>query len=348
MPWDSTFLIRVPITSSDDTTPPSHTIVMSGCSVNSINLSHDGHSITFLAEVGETFTLYETNPTSEPKQVKGQKINWDLSTGDMGWNHGVSNTAAGEGGKVYTTWRKEGEGGIAVMVVGNEDDNKVWTWKELGMEGGCNPCCTHSGRVFVLGDNGGPTGIWEVLVEEGKGIERVKGLEDDHDIMREYITTFTKPIHVLFEGEMGDVHGYYYPPAGNNQGGSEGSDDVPSSPPPPMLVKCHGGPTSRTRTNFRLDVQFWTTRGFAVLDVDYSGSSGYGKTYRRRLNGNWGVIDYKDCLAGVKYCVKKGLADENRVAIDGGSAGGYTTLCALTFQGEGGGFTAGCSKYGIR
>mmetsp|Transcript_9989 Transcript_9989/g.20394 ORF Transcript_9989/g.20394 Transcript_9989/m.20394 type:complete len:283 (+) Transcript_9989:52-900(+) len=155
--------------------------------------------------------------------------------------------------------------------------------------------------------------------------------------MKVYRSDFTNPSHILFEGDEGPVHGYYYPPTPSSA----------SSDPPPMLVKCHGGPTSRTRTNFRLDIQFWTTRGFAVLDVDYSGSTGYGKTYRRRLLKKWGVLDYRDCLRGVEHAVERGMADKNRVAIDGGSAGGYTTLCALAFQGEGGGFTAGCSKYGI-
>jgi len=154
--------------------------------------------------------------------------------------------------------------------------------------------------------------------------------------MKGHFGNFTNPRHVVFNGSKGEVHAYYYPPVNGGDG-----------EPPPMLVKCHGGPTSRTSTNFRLDVQFWTTRNFAVLDVDYSGSTGYGRSYRERLKGSWGVLDYQDCLAGVAYAVKEGMADVRRVAIDGGSAGGYTTLCALAFQGEGGGFTAGCSKYGI-
>jgi hypothetical protein len=84
-----------------------------------------------------------------------------------------------------------------------------------------------------------------------------------------------------------------------------------------------------------------------VLDVDYSGSCGYGREYRNRLLGRWGVADLQDVIAGAAHCVGGGLADGKRVAIDGGSAGGYTTLCALAFQGEAGPFTAGCSKYGI-
>ena len=94
----------------------------------------------------------------------------------------------------------------------------------------------------------------------------------------------------------------------------------------------HGGPTSSTSTALNVRIQFWTSRGFAVLDVNYGGSTGYGRAYRQRLNGQWGVVDVDDCANGAKYLVEQGLVDPNRLAIRGGSAGGYTTLCALTFR----------------
>src|SRR3712207_9314061 len=93
----------------------------------------------------------------------------------------------------------------------------------------------------------------------------------------------------------------------------------------------HGGPTGNTRATLNLGIQYWTSRGIAVLDVNYGGSTGYGREYRQRLNGQWGVVDVEDCVNGAHYLVEQGLVDGNRLAIDGGSAGGYTTLCALTF-----------------
>ena len=106
----------------------------------------------------------------------------------------------------------------------------------------------------------------------------------------------------------------------------------------------HGGPTGATSTTLDLRIQFWTSRGFAVLDVDYRGSTGYGRAYRDRLAGAWGLADVEDCVNGARHLAAAGLVDGDRLAIRGGSAGGYTTLCALVFHDV---FKAGASFYGI-
>jgi len=113
---------------------------------------------------------------------------------------------------------------------------------------------------------------------------------------------------------------------------------------PPLLVESHGGPTGMTYSELDLEIQYWTSRGIAVLDVNYGGSTGYGRAYRQRLEGQWGIVDVDDCVNGARYLVERGLVDGNRLAITGGSAGGYTTLCALTFRDV---FKAGASHYGI-
>ena len=133
------------------------------------------------------------------------------------------------------------------------------------------------------------------------------------------------------------AHGFFYPPA-NSQ--FEGPDDAL----PPLIVKSHGGPTGQTSCSYEPKIQFWTSRGFAVLDVNYRGSTGFGTRYRRLLNGKWGIADVEDCVAGAQMLVEQGMVDGDRMAITGGSAGGYTTLCALTF---GDTFRAGASHYGI-
>lgn len=112
----------------------------------------------------------------------------------------------------------------------------------------------------------------------------------------------------------------------------------------PLLVKSHGGPTSSASSALDPRIQFWTSRGFAVADVNYSGSSGYGRAYRDRLESNWGIVDVEDCVVVARALAKQGLVDGDRLAISGGSAGGYTTLCALTFHDV---FAAGASHYGI-
>jgi dipeptidyl aminopeptidase/acylaminoacyl peptidase len=118
----------------------------------------------------------------------------------------------------------------------------------------------------------------------------------------------------------------------------------PADEKPPLLVMSHGGPTSATSSSLRYAIQYWTSRGIAVIDVNYGGSSGYGRAYRERLKGQWGIVDVDDCINGAAYLVQSGEVDGNRLTIRGGSAGGYTTLCALTFRNA---FKAGASHYGI-
>ena len=119
---------------------------------------------------------------------------------------------------------------------------------------------------------------------------------------------------------------------------------APAGELPPLMVISHGGPTSSTSAALSLSIQYWTSRGFAVLDVNYGGSTGYGRAYRQRLNGQWGIVDVQDCVNGARYLVQQGLADGQRLAIRGGSAGGYTTLSALAFTDT---FSVGASYFGI-
>jgi dipeptidyl aminopeptidase/acylaminoacyl peptidase len=145
-----------------------------------------------------------------------------------------------------------------------------------------------------------------------------------------------QPIEFPTEGGL-TAHGIYYPPANRDYA-------APAGERPPLLVLSHGGPTGASPTSLQFGIQFWTSRGFAVLDVNYGGSTGYGRAYRQRLNGAWGVVDVDDCANGARYLATQGWVDDQRLAIRGGSAGGYTTLAALTFRDV---FKAGASHFGI-
>ena len=133
------------------------------------------------------------------------------------------------------------------------------------------------------------------------------------------------------------AHAFFYPPRNHDY-------VAPPGERPPLLVISHGGPTGATSNTLNLGVQYWTSRGIAVLDVNYGGSTGYGREYRQRLEGQWGVVDVDDCVNGARYLVERGKVDGHRLIIRGGSAGGYTTLSALTFRDV---FKAGASYYGI-
>ena len=144
--------------------------------------------------------------------------------------------------------------------------------------------------------------------------------------------------HVTFPGADGaPTHALYYPPVNGDFVGPPGAA-------PPLIVQAHGGPTGQASSSFSLANQFWTSRGFALVDVDYGGSSGYGRAYRQRLNGRWGLVDVEDVIAVVRWLVGQGLADPRQVAIHGGSAGGFTVLAALARSDV---FKAGASFYGV-
>ena len=130
---------------------------------------------------------------------------------------------------------------------------------------------------------------------------------------------------------------FYYPPANKDYEGCDGEL-------PPILVKSHGGPTGATSTGLNVAFQYWTSRGFGVVDVNYGGSTGYGREDMKRLEQSWGVVDVDDCENAALCLVQRGKADPRKLAITGGSAGGYTTLCVLTFKDT---FSAGASHYGI-
>jgi dipeptidyl aminopeptidase/acylaminoacyl peptidase len=149
---------------------------------------------------------------------------------------------------------------------------------------------------------------------------------------------FSEPEAIEFPTSGGlKSHALFYPPKNKNF-------VAPAAERPPLLVISHGGPTSATTSALRLAVQYWTSRGIAVVDVNYGGSSGYGRAYRDRLKGQWGVVDVEDCINAARYLEKRGDVDGKRMAIRGGSAGGYTTLCALVFHDV---FAAGASYYGV-
>ena len=150
-----------------------------------------------------------------------------------------------------------------------------------------------------------------------------------------YLST---PEPIEFPTENGQTaHAFFYPPKNRDYA-------APPDERPPLIVGIHGGPTSASSSTLAFRTQFWTSRGFAVVDVNYGGSTGYGRAYRERLNGNWGIVDVDDCVNAARWLAGRGLVDAGRLCIHGGSAGGYTTLAALAFRDV---FKAGASYYGV-
>lgn len=187
--------------------------------------------------------------------------------------------------------------------------------------------------VLVAGSVTTPTCIVRVEVDRDE-LETVRTSMDSElpDAL------LSSPVSIEFPTEGGvTAHALYYAPTNPEY-------EAPVGELPPLIVESHGGPTDSANPSYSLEVQFWTSRGFAFVDVDYGGSTGFGRAYRERLNGSWGVVDLQDCVNAARYLVDEGKADPSRLLITGGSAGGYTTICALTFTDV---FAAGSSYFGI-
>jgi dipeptidyl aminopeptidase/acylaminoacyl peptidase len=183
---------------------------------------------------------------------------------------------------------------------------------------------------------GGPTPDGVVRANVTSGAHRV--VRSESPDMTVDAAMLSRPSHVTYPGYGGETaHAWYYAPRND-------SVEREAHRKPPLLLHAHGGPTSSTNIALNVAVQYWTSRGFAYLDVDYGGSTGYGRRYRDRLNEQWGVVDVGDCIAGAEYLVQQGEVDPDRLFIEGGSAGGYVVLCAMTFHDV---FSAGASLFGI-
>ena len=190
------------------------------------------------------------------------------------------------------------------------------------------------GRVaLVAGSPVQPLSLLEVNLEDGQ--INVLRVEYDEEPPPGY-TSLPETIEFPTAGDE-TAHAFFYPPVNPDY-------IAPGGDRPPMVVFCHGGPHSAASADLNLTTQYWTTRGIAVLDVNYGGSTGYGRHYRERLIGEWGVVDVDDCVNAVGYVVGRGDADAERVAISGGSAGGFTALASLAFRDV---FRAGASYFGV-
>ncbi len=183
--------------------------------------------------------------------------------------------------------------------------------------------------AFIAGASDKPSAI---VLLENEQLNIVK--ENMQKIEADYVSV---PEHITYPSENRESHAYLYLPKNKEYKGPKGEL-------PPLIVRSHGGPTANSGANLNLDVQYWTSRGFAFVDVNYAGSTGYGREYRHSLNRQWGIFDVQDCVNVAQYLANKGIVDKHKLAITGGSAGGYTTLAALVFSDT---FAVGASHYGV-
>lgn len=247
------------------------------------------------------------------------------------WVFGMSTWDFMPNGSIICAWTQNGLWHLGRLEV---EDGPLHTYdipfteiSNVSVQGATNSV------IFLGASPTDPGGVVRLDIETGQWeyLRRAGNVTIDPDTI-----SIARP--VSWTSEDGETaHGFYYPPVNPNFTAPEGEL-------PPLIVESHGGPTGATSSAFSMTRQFWTSRGFAILDVNYGGSTGYGRAYRARLNGKWGIVDVQDCVTGAETLADQGLVDPARLAIRGGSAGGFTTLAALTFSPA---FSAGVSSYGI-
>jgi dipeptidyl aminopeptidase/acylaminoacyl peptidase len=293
--------------------------------------SPDGADLVFVSDRSGWWNLYRfTLATGEVRPIAPRSTEF----GQPQWNFGMATYAFAGPERIVCTYAEAGLGHLGVIdsTTGSLHhlDTPFTQFASLRADG--------DQAAFIAGAPSHPASV--VVFDLSSGRYRI--LKKATDILDrtelridEYLTSVDPIEYPTSAGRT--AFGLFYRPCNPDYAAPDGEK-------PPLVVKCHGGPTSAASSTFNLGIQYWTSRGIAVLDVNYGGSSGFGRAYRDRLHLNWGVVDVDDCINGAKFLAGRGRVDANRMVISGGSAGGYTTLAALVFHDV---FSGGASYYGV-
>ena len=324
MPWDGTDLWVAQIQPDGSLSDPQHIAGGTDESIFQPEWSPDG-VLYFISDRTGWWNFYRWHPQGTVESVFTLEAEFGLPQ----WVFGMSTYGFADRDRILCTYTQNGIGHLATLDLTSRELAPIscpYT-SIAGLQ------VTHNQAAFVGGSATEPSAIvrFDLASQTFEVLQRASELAIDPS----YLST---PDAIEFPTENGlTAHALYYAPKNRDY-------TAPTEERPPLLVKSHGGPTASTSASLSLGIQYWTSRGFAVLDVNYGGSTGYGRAYRQRLNGQWGIVDVDDCVNGANYLAKQGNVDGDRLVIAGGSAGGYTTLCALTFHNT---FKAGASYYGV-
>ncbi|MEN3270126.1 S9 family peptidase [Pseudonocardia sp.] len=325
MPWDDTELVVRDLGTGEVT------VVAGGPgeSVAEPRWQPDG-SLWFISDRTDWWNLYRWVPDADIEPV----VRTDAEIGVPGWTFGSARFAVLADGRVVFARRRQGFDALAVRELDGSLVDLDLPFSAISAVRSTGP-----GTVAVVaGSPAAESGVFLVDV----ATSAVEPLRPPRDL-RVDPSMVSVPEAISFPsvdaaGERRTAHALFYPPTHEQFRGPDGEL-------PPLLVEIHGGPTSAAVPALSLPVQYWTSRGFAVVDVNYGGSTGYGRAYREQLLGEWGVVDVADCMAAAEWLAAQGRVDRNRMCIRGGSAGGYTTLAALARADTP--FAAGANYYGV-
>jgi dipeptidyl aminopeptidase/acylaminoacyl peptidase len=324
LPWDGTELV---VADLDDDGRPGTSRVVAGSPADWIaqpRWSPQG-VLHFAAEPDGWMNLFRLDG-DDPVERVTPPIEAEFAYPD--WVFGIANYAFAGDGSIVATGRSRGGDRLYRIDRGGSIVQVDVPWTEIGylaVDGGT--------AIFRAASPAEPWSIFELDLETGarRILRRSTSAEFDPEDV-----SISRLVEFPTSGDR-TAFGLYYEPHSRRFRG-------PAGHRPPLMVTSHGGPTAQASSGFSVLAQLFTSRGFAVLDVDYGGSTGHGRDYRKRLEGEWGIVDLGDCVAGASWLAAEGLVDGEQLAIRGGSASGYTTLCAVTFRDV---FSAGTSYFGI-
>jgi dipeptidyl aminopeptidase/acylaminoacyl peptidase len=321
MPWDTTYLYEVELDDHGQVSSRRVVVANPNESVIQPRYGADG-SLFFVSDRTDWWNLYRDSPTG-PVALYPTEAEF----GGPAWTFGLSNYAPLADGSLVASWQSPDGGRLGVL-----DSTGM---REIPLDWSIIGSLATDG-VDVVGLFASPVKPPAVVrIDLASGAETVLATSFVNAVDPAYLSV---PQSIEFATENGlTAHALYYAPKNRDFDGPEGEA-------PPLIVASHGGPTSSCSAALSYSTQYWTSRGFAVVDVNYGGSTGYGRRYRERLQGTWGIVDLDDCVNAARSLAESGRANPDALLIHGGSAGGYTTLCALTFRDA---FAAGASYFGV-
>lgn len=321
MPWDTTVLYEAELDAHGHVTSRRIVVANPNESVIQPRYGADG-SLIFVSDRTDWWNLYRDSPAGPVALFP-----MEAEFGHPAWVFGLADYEPLANGSLVATWQSPEGSRLGVL-----DSTGM---RELPLDWSIVGSLVTDG-VDVVGLFASPVKPPAVVrVDLNSGAETVFATSFVNTVDPAYLSV---PQSIEFATENGlTAHALYYAPANRDFEGPEGEA-------PPLIVSSHGGPTSSCSAALSYSTQYWTSRGFAFVDVNYGGSTGYGRRYRERLHGAWGIVDLDDCVNAARSLAETGRANPHALLIHGGSAGGYTTLCALTFRDV---FAAGASYFGV-
>ena len=320
MPWDRT---RLKIAALDDGRVSDVLTLIDDAKIAALEPSFVGSDLLAIADLGDWWNLHRWRG-AQRASVAPMEREW----GGPLWQLGGQSYDVNARGEIVARSSRAAVDEMGIVSVSGAYRRLNLPFQSFG-----EVAWRDDDTIVVFANAADDTGTL-IEINAASGQHRVLHQPSALPVPRAYLSL---PTAIEFPSKAGQAHAWFYPPTHPTYQGPAGAK-------PPLIVTIHGGPTAASKATLNLSRQYWTSRGFALVDVNYGGSTSFGRSYRERLNGQWGIVDVQDAIAAVDYLIAQGLVDANKLAIRGGSAGGFTTLAALAFHDR---FKAGTNLYGV-